>query len=334
MRPVAMKSTLSIAVTAAVSALVLSCLMHSEDHRPGELFFDTDDVLRSTTKMTIENKTLPTTFLLGIFSYSAGEHRRKYIRDTYLSIDDDRICKLDEFIRQTEENPLTRRCLVAYTFVMGGGGLTRPPDHNDFEPLTRDTDRSGYADPEGDCTYLNIKENMEDGKSPTYLKFGADLARDYGIDYIGKLDDDSVLSLKLLFKLLEEDLPPAPYNTRIYAGAPRLSRIKNHVYAAGEFYFLSNDLADYIGNDLTAEDREELRISTHVEDLDMGSFVHSHPRPIKYVNLAAYQIYKHPLKTEQAFREFWETKMYELPGRGTKMTWFNYCKGVMDGSAF
>lgn len=325
------KPILSIAAVVVASALTLYGLAKGTGERS---LLDDEEPMRSLVKVHIEKKPLPTTFLLGIFSYSAGENRRKYIRETYLSIEDERICKLDEFIRQTKENPLTRKCMVPYTFVMGGGGYDRPKDHNDFEPLTKDTDKMGNADPDGDCTYLNIKENMEDGKSPSFLKWAANLATEYGIDYIGKLDDDSFLQPKLLFRLLEEDLPPAPYNTRIYGGATRLSRTQAHMYAAGEFYFVSNDLAQYVGNELTAEDREVLRMKHHIEDLDMGTFIYSHPRPIKYFNLAGYKIYAHPLKSEKKFRDYWKNHIGELPRYGHKVSWMNFCKPVLGGIGY
>ena len=41
------------------------------------------------------------TFLIGIFSSNSGKYsnRRSYIRDTYLSSEDPRICKLSEYMR-------------------------------------------------------------------------------------------------------------------------------------------------------------------------------------------------------------------------------------------
>ena len=51
-------------------------------------------------------------------------------------------------------------------------------------------------------------------------------------------------------------------------------------------YFMSLDLAYYVGNELTAQDRVDLRTAKRpVEDLDMGTYVYSHPYPIKYLNM-------------------------------------------------
>ena len=123
---------------------------------------------------------------------------------------------------------------------------------------------------------------MEWGKSPTYMKFASKIATEYGIDYIAKLDDDTYLSTELFAIFVDEELPPAPYNIRMYIGPPRSSRIMSHVYAAGEFYMLSSDLANHVGNELDDDYKKD--ISIHVEDLDMGTYVHSNPNPIKYLN--------------------------------------------------
>eukprot|EP00554_Chaetoceros_debilis_P008518 CAMPEP_0194100522 /NCGR_PEP_ID=MMETSP0150-20130528/1329_1 /TAXON_ID=122233 /ORGANISM="Chaetoceros debilis, Strain MM31A-1" /LENGTH=192 /DNA_ID=CAMNT_0038786887 /DNA_START=1516 /DNA_END=2091 /DNA_ORIENTATION=+ len=186
--------------------------------------------------------------------------------------------------------------------------LDRPTDHHDDAPLAIDmeaienseTSDCNYYNKEGNiasgCTYLNIKENMEDGKSPTFMKFASNIATAHGLDYVVKLDDDTYLSTVLFTICTDEELPPAPYNIRTYVGPPHLSRLKNHVYAAGEMYIVSTDLASYVANKLSFEDRENLAI--HIEDLDMGTYVHSSPRPVKYKNINGGMFYHHPCKSE------------------------------------
>ena len=254
------------------------------------------------------------TFLIGIFSSNSGKYsnRRSYIRDTYLSSEDPRICKLSEYMRQVEESPSYVQCIVPYTFVVGAGGKDRPTDHDDDEPLTLETDQDGNMDPNGDITYLNIRENMENGKSPTWFKYAANVAKASGIDYIGKLDDDSVLSPELLFNFIAHELPPQPANARIYGGPIWATYAKSVVYAAGQFYFMSSDLADYVANQLTATDRLEMQLNRHTEDADMGTFVFSHPRPVKFLNLSNYRIWIHPMKKEKPFRDTWDN-IYDLP---------------------
>ena len=108
-----------------------------------------------------------TTMLLGIFSTNGDEkyiHRRDYIRDTYLNTGDPRICKLSEYIQQLDKNN-DSVCQVPYTFVIAAGGKYRPYDHDDKQPLSIIPKESERVNDEDDCTYLNIRESMEDGKS-------------------------------------------------------------------------------------------------------------------------------------------------------------------------
>jgi len=276
----------------------------------------------------------PTTFLLGIFSTSREKEflRRELIRKTYLDIGDPRICKLEEFIRQFEETPNERVCQVPYTFVIGGGGSHRPADHDDDEPVVLDTDQNGHADPQRDCTYLNIRENMEDGKSPTWIKYAADIAAEYGIDYVSKIDDDSVISPHLLFQFIADDLPPVPYNRRIYGGSALPSYLYHLMYGAGQFYFMSADVADYVGHELTAEDRKGLRHSRPIEDLDMGSFVYNMPKPVKFLNMRHYEIWTHPKKTEEQWSNAWEVELDEqLPKAMDPMPFWFFCPIFLSG---
>lgn len=257
------------------------------------------------------------TMLLGIFSTSGPKYatRRSVIRDTYLSVDDPRLCNLGEYKRQVQENPNNVVCQLPYTFVIGAGDSSRPYDHDDHKPLTvPEADLIDHnIDIEDDCTYLNIKENMEDGKSPTYLKFGADLSKSLNIDYIAKIDDDSVLAVNVVLELLDKELPPAPYNRRHYGGASWASLSKSLMYAAGQFYFMSSDLANYVGNSLSGEQRLSLMHSRHTEDADIGAFVFSHPQPVKFINLMTYAFWHHPRKDVKSFKESWEKDMAQFP---------------------
>jgi hypothetical protein len=167
---------------------------------------------------------------------------------------------------------------------------------------------------------------MEDGKSPTYLKFAANFADRYDIDYVVKMDDDSVIGHNALFDWIDSELPPTPYNRRIYGGASRPSHVKNAVYAAGEFYFMSADLADYVGNELTAADRlNMMHPKRHIEDLDMGTFIFSNPRPVKFVGMD--EIWSHPFKTEINYRKEFAsaTKTKLIPEKHLVVNWGFFC---------
>jgi len=279
------------------------------------------------------------TALLGIFSYSAGGKKRQYIRDTFIKDADERFCPLDEYVNQPFRGN-KQKCRFPYTFIIGGGSKDRPTYHNDDAPLTlnyamfRNEETSdcnyqskGYGDHRNDCTFLNIKENMEWGKSPTYMKFASKIATEYGIDYIAKLDDDTYLSTELFGIFVDDELPPAPFNRRMYIGPPRPSRIKHHIYAAGEFYMLSSDLANHVGNELDAEYMKDL--SMHIEDLDMGTYVHTNPRPIKYLNTNIFTFYHHACKTEKCFRDWHQQPIYSgLPKYKPLFQWDFYCRFI------
>eukprot|EP00979_Chaetoceros_neogracilis_P002213 scaffold387_cov266-Chaetoceros_neogracile.AAC.5 len=275
-----------------------------------------------------------TSMLIGIFSTTGEKYskRRDYIKDSFLGQDEPRLCSLKEFVRQTAGSRKGRVCQVAYTFVIGAGGNDRPTDHDDDEPLTLNL----HGNFEDDCTYLNIKENMEDGKSPTYLKFAANFADRYDIDYVVKMDDDSVISHNALFDWIDSELPPTPYNRRIYGGFSRPSRVKNTVYAAGEFYFVSADLADYVGNELTAADRlNMMHPKRHIEDLDMGTFIFSNPRPVKFIGMYQWKMWTHPHKTETQYREGFThaTKTKRIKVKPV-FRWDIFCPPILNDSCF
>ena len=134
----------------------------------------------------------------------------------------------------------------------------------------------------------------------------------------------------LLFQFLQDDLPPAPYHTRHYGGVGY-----NFVYGVGEFYFVSSDLANYIGFQQTPEERLQLTMhSHHTEDADMGSFVFSHPRTVKFVNLSRYKFWHHPAKDEDKFRGLWGNRIGALPNLVSQFIFhfsglnFRYCLQV------
>jgi len=289
---------------------------------------------RALSKEVPIGSTYGTTLLLGIFSVTGKKYaeRRRYIRDTYLATGDDRICKLEEFKIQAKGKFSQRRCKIAYTFVIGAGGSDRPNDHDDSEPLTLDIDQNGNADEKNDCVYLNIKENMEEGKSTTYMKLGASLSDEWGFDYISKIDDDSVLAIELLLQLMEDDLPPMPYNRRTYGGGIWASYAHHHMYAPGQFYFMSADLAHYVSNEITPEDRRKKMHWRHTEDADMGSFVFSNERPIKYINLNTQKIWAHPMKTEKEFRSAWASHRWKLPQYGVQFPFGPLCRTWLQGN--
>lgn len=140
----------------------------------------------------------PTRFLLGIFTTIEEVARRKRLRQYIFQNPergDERVCSLNDFL-QWEQDGRPNSCQVVYTFVLGMNP-NAPTIHLDSggKPILFPWDIPGRED---DVTYLNIKENMNDGKTPTWFKYGAQLSPKYGpptFDYIAKLDSDTLISL-------------------------------------------------------------------------------------------------------------------------------------------
>ena len=71
---------------------------------------------------------------------------------------------------------------------------------------------------------------------------------------------------------------------------------------------MSVDLAYYVSNELTAQQRTiEMGTADRptIEDLDMGTYVHSHPYPIKFVHMGYKFFWMHwkKSKREEFYRE-------------------------------
>jgi len=265
-----------------------------------------------------------TTFLLGIFSMDSDKEkgRRELIRQTMLASqkEDSRICSLKEYLDYSKRTGLqTQDCISPYAFIVAAGGEGRPTVHgdNDEEPIVLDP--STIPNAEEDCIYLNIRENMEDGKSITYFKYGQSIATQFGIDYIGKADSDSLINMRLFLNFLMNDLAPSPYNRRIYGGQTWTNTELSSIYATGQFYFMSADLAKYVSVTMSHERREELTSERPTEDMDVGAFVFSHPRPIKFISLSSYTFWAHPIKSVKEWTEGYEEGMTENPLRGSVM---------------
>lgn len=249
-----------------------------------------------------------TTFLMGIFSTRTDKEakRRQLIRDTYLTHGrDSRVCYLSLYMQLPSED--RTKCNVVYTFVVGGrDDADAPTEHvDDNERLTLERAKVVGVNDEEDVTYLNIRENMEDGKSDTWLKYGAHLSSKFGFDYVGKTDSDTYVNVDELIEFVVTELPQSPDNVHIYGGIPWANFHKSSLYMAGQFYFVSSDLAQYVGYELTPTHRSNLRNEwRHTEDMDIGNFISNSPYPIKYVICSSHMFWHHPVKTDEEWMEF------------------------------
>lgn len=284
-----------------------------------------------------------TTMLLGIFTneYEYEERRRRRIRDTYLKEKgrDPRICKLSEYITQREqslEGGNAVVCQIPYVFVVGGNpdGPTDHSDDNAALAIPREEAKRPLTDDKfGDTIYLNIKENDHEGKSASYFKWAHSLTETYKIDYISKVASTTLIDVNQMIKVLNLDLAPAPFNRRVYGGDTWGSYKDNIVYAHGAFYFLSADLAAFVGGYLQPSERDEFG-SKKDEATDIGIFVYKHPKPIKFLFLSQNVFWYPALDTKDTWYDHWNNKMGELPTKGPLVPFHGICHEMIENGDY
>jgi hypothetical protein len=163
---------------------------------------------------------------------------------------------------------------------------------------------------EPDLVMLNIKENMNEGKTQTYFKYATMICDDHiYFDYIAKTDTDTLFHVD---DFLDSDLnhfPVFPDNGRVYGGWSFYGRrsfgdASGVIYYAGSFFFLSPDMARFITSD--ACDRK--RLDRFAEDWTIGAFVDAHPLPQHRIPVRQYCLI-HPLKDVRLYRYEWKKYM-------------------------
>ena len=292
--------------------------------------------------------TPPPKVLLGIFTAAkrgelkARMHYRKLFQ-MFRKFENSRVCSLDKALQGPE-------CELVYTFVLGGNqsaaNETNPimssrngvplriatqsavavnRTQNLLAPvrLTFHTGESSnwtgsfpmdFA--RQDMTFLNIAENMNHGKTPSWFYYAHSLADRLGLDYVAKCDSDSVINVRRYFDFAAQKLPPAPYNRAIYAGKvmdklwwghnwrgrkslymyseedrhlhesmveryssflPQDMHAILHLFMAGQLYILSTDLVQTVVEQL-ANPTHMLYAEGEAEDHDISSMIYFHQK--------------------------------------------------------
>lgn len=246
----------------------------------------------ATTAVTLP----PFRILLGIFSMGddKGRERRDLIRNTYLSFSTfleennitsiplrySRICSLHDYWHKTIPQP--EQCQVLYTFVLGAVGKHDNSAPVEYlisipgRPMT--VDYSDVPNGEADTTYLNIRENMDFGKTNTWFHYASThLPEELQIDMIGKVDTDTMVHPNKLVEEIEDRLKDKKNDTLVYGGSV-IDNDKGHHYMQGGFYFLSRTVAQRITTG--REDRWEIVMNympsyrfKRPEDVETGLFI-------------------------------------------------------------
>jgi hypothetical protein len=296
--------------------------------------------------------------LLGIFSMLDDQEefaRRQLIRDTYLSFYDwkalalnetangNLICSLQEFRAETKST----ECRLVYTFVVGAHARNNTQQPTEvFQDDEMAMNRSSIVSPEDqrqeqdiyhDLTYLDIRENMNSGKSPTWIRYASSLVENGNplqLDYIVKMDSDTLLLPDKFLEQVESGLksilqektvlvrdsaspsPPPLSSHMIYGG-----RYQRNAFNIGGCYFLSTLLAKYVA-DCTNSGRctkysqslmvkyESVKGGDRIEDMEMGLFV-------KSAQIGGHGVVKrvavdppHGIKKVQSWQTQWEFYQY------------------------
>ena len=262
---------------------------------------------------------------MGIFCIESDEEYRAMFRLLFSL--HPLVCSLGRYEREQHADS---ECRFIYTFVTGGNKENNAPTEllDDSIPI--------LLDKGDDQVTLNIKENMEDGKSQTWLYFATTLINNEGFhfDYVGKMDTDTLIRLDDYFKFAKDNLHPYPFNVRTIAGLfhdkswwaqRKIGRNRKeqffeahytgfkpdgitgiHLYPAGQLYILSTDLATSIVKD--AKPFSSFLESEGVEDHDIGTmaYVRSEGKSLNLVMLSKKALFwDHPVKRN---KKGWEEK--------------------------
>jgi hypothetical protein len=216
-------------------------------------------------------------FLVGIFCTKEDVERRQFVRDSILSFYKDthdrnstRICSLNDLLLLNKTDIID--CQIAYVFVAGGleKGPTQLLMPNETHPITIPAPTAQKQ--ESDLVFLNIKENMNDGKTPTYYKYASMVAESFEntpapFHFVIKMDLDTMLFVPNFLAYAQEHFPLDIKQVNI--GKKIQGGISKYLWGSGAFQIVSVDLAkaitcpESVGKMERAED-EDKEISKRV----------------------------------------------------------------------
>ena len=204
-----------------------------------------------------------------------------------------------------------------------------------------------------DITLLNIRENMNDGKSQSWFAYTSTILtqeQDNDFDYIAKWDEDTILLLTEYFQFVYTNLPSrSPYNSMILVGTPfdkahwdqtnqtetDRERVESlyetlynrvHVYMGGQLYIMSIDLAQSITQEAIlnhcsycegVEDHDIASMAFHATSKSTGSGDTKDDAVlplIKLIFVGQHQLFwEHPIKTNDEWEVIWQRERQRIP---------------------
>jgi hypothetical protein len=314
--------------------------------------------LASTIKNN-KRENRPSRFLFGVFSMDSPKERlrRQMLRETYLSYyklhlgnhsRKDTICSLSELMENEEFINDRSKCQFVYTFVIGAGAPGSRPGrcfwgnltcagtspshmtltHPEESVFSVASEYSQYSD----VTLLNVRENVNDGKTETWFSYISALLSleraDLGVDFVGKLDSDAVIGVELLLRHYQRDAQRFKNDTNPYLfgggemidaescterwGICGAASFIAPVFFGGGMMIISSLLARHAYLDGT--DMERMEFSTKEwlpEDLLTANFAYRDPNiTVRLIPLEEEElplIFAHPRKEPADFvKEYWQ----------------------------
>ena len=297
---------------------------------PSVLETDHDSIEPQQVIATVQPR--PSRILMGVFTTIQDPllYRKNYRHLATLS--HGVMCSLNAFLLDSES---TAACRIIYTFVVAGRdeGPTKYLERNKDVALPRPTFKipaklSDWNTAQ-DFTVLNIVENMEDGKSETWLNFASQVVEETeGIDYIAKTDGDTLLHVDKFVQYLDAFLPPSPYNSHVMMGKAAvrhlwehkqkrkaMSLMKHHydrgsgyghlqLYFQGQFYGMSPNVANEIVQEAKLDRVQQYKQG--YEDSDISAMANNLPHSLKFLFIKPPDMFwRHPVKfTQEGKTEF------------------------------
>lgn len=228
-----------------------------------------------------------------------------------------RICSFNDILAQKIN---ITDCQIAYVFVVGGreSGPTQLLTPSDENPMSIPLSQKLTEEP--DVVALNIQENMNEGKTPTFYKYASTIT-DYlqnatgsSFDYIVKMDTDTMLFPPKFLEFASEHFPLGR-SDHVYAGKPIAHmKVSPHKWVSGALQILSPSLAAAItapdvAGALEHENHEFAKRLLH-EDFEISYRVHAYGTNVTKIWMHKKHVLDQPSKSPSS--TFMRRKPYDF----------------------